>query len=376
MAEVVTQAPAEELRQAQSAHDPALTNCLAPPQNADELGRLGKYRVLKIIGHGGMGVVYKAEDAVLKRMVALKAILPALGAGEQMRKRFIREARAMAVLEHENVVRLYDVNEDRGISFIAMELLAGETLEARLKRGAPQLKEAIQISRAVASGLAAAHLQNLIHRDIKPANIFLVADGTRIKILDFGLARADSEDSRLTASGAILGTPAYMSPEQSRGEQVDFRSDLFSLGVVLYRLSTGKEPFAKADALSTMVAIATEEPATPQMQNFELPGELSDLIMQLLDKDPSKRGTAQDVVAALNLIEKGEPLPARPASPTLTPPDDVDTQWQDVATVESKPKKKTQQKARPFPWPIVVVVAVVLSICLCSGIASLAYFLS
>jgi serine/threonine protein kinase/DNA-directed RNA polymerase subunit RPC12/RpoP len=353
-------------------HDPALVNILSPPRAGDELGRLGKYRVLGIIGHGGMGIVYQAEDSLLKRKVALKAILPAFGANEQIHKRFLREARALAQLDHENVVRLYEVNEDRGVPYIAMEFLSGATLEARLRDGLLPLAEALRISREIAEGLAAAHKQNLIHRDIKPANVFLAGEAGQVKILDFGLARADAEESRLTASGAILGTPAYMSPEQSRGEQVDYRCDLFSLGVVLYRVCTGHEPFRGPDAVSTMLAITTETPIAPQVKNFEVSPDLSDLIMKLLDKQPAKRGTAQQAVEVLRCIERGEPAPAQDATPAPAAEiEDEGAAWREVT------KGDAQQKVLPgkFPWLIVTAALAAMFLCVLVPLAVAAFFL-
>jgi serine/threonine protein kinase len=343
--------------------DSALIDFLAPPQADDELGRLGKYRILGIIGRGGMGVVYKAEDPVLKRIVAIKAILPSLGAGDHIRKRFLREARTMAQLEHDHIVRLYEVNEDRGVPYIAMEFLVGEPLDRRLKsEGVMPIAETLRIGREIASGLAAAHARSLIHRDIKPANVFLTGNRGRVKILDFGLARADQEESRITQSGAVMGTPAYMAPEQGRGEKVDFRCDLFSLGVVLYRLSTGTEPFTAEDALSTMMAIATETPISPQMTNFDVPTELSDLIMMLLEKDPAKRSSAQAVVDELSRIERGEPTAPKPAAekPEKRP-----------SAAKVKPKPKGGQ----FPWLIVLGVAAVLVACIAAPFAVAAFFL-
>jgi formylglycine-generating enzyme required for sulfatase activity/Leucine-rich repeat (LRR) protein len=285
--------------------DTSLTDFLAPPQADDELGRLGKYRILKILGHGGMGVVYQAEDPKLKRSVAIKAMLPTLAASASAGKRFLREAEAMAAVEHDHIVRIYDINEERGVPFLAMEFLKGEPLDARLKRDPPlPLADVLRIGREIAEALYAAHATGLIHRDIKPANIWLEAPRNRVKILDFGLARAASQESGLTQQGAIIGTPAFMSPEQARGETVDARCDLFSLGVVLYRMSTGRQPFHGKDTVSTLMEVAMHEPAPPMMVNFELPQELSDLVMKLLEKDPAKRvATAGDVITALGKME-------------------------------------------------------------------------
>ncbi|MBM4073393.1 MAG: serine/threonine protein kinase [Planctomycetes bacterium] len=223
---------------------------LAPPQAADEIGRIGTFRVLKLLGAGGMGLVFQAEDVHLRRKVALKVMRPEAAGKPGARERFLREAQAAAAIEHEHIVTIHHVGEDRGVPFLAMPWLKGMSLEERLKQPAP-LKPAqvARVGRQVALGLAAAHDQGLIHRDIKPANIWLEASTGResgeshVKILDFGLARALADDMHLTQPGAILGTPAYMAPEQARGEAVDHRCDLFSLGVVLYRLATGRLPF-------------------------------------------------------------------------------------------------------------------------------------
>ena len=284
----------------------SLTDFLAPPQAADELGRLGKYRILKILGHGGMGVVYKAEDPKLKRTVAIKAMLPALAASGSAAERFTREAEAMAKVEHDHIVRIYEINEDRNIPFMAMEFLKGEPLDERLKRDDKlPLADILRIGREIARALDAAHKTGLIHRDIKPANVWLEAPEDRVKILDFGLARAASGESGLTQQGAIIGTPSFMSPEQARGEAVDTRCDLFSLGVVLYRLSTGQQPFKGNDTVGTLMSVAMHEPPAPVMVNLELPPEVSDLVMKLLEKDHEKRmQTAAEVVQAIKKIEQ------------------------------------------------------------------------
>jgi formylglycine-generating enzyme required for sulfatase activity/serine/threonine protein kinase len=287
---------------------------LAPAQAPDELGRLGNYRVLKVIGRGGMGVVFQAEDVRLQRPVALKVILPEIAEKRSARERFLREARASAKIEHDNIVAIYQVDEDRGVPYMAMPLLKGASLEdflrqrARKQPGSPlALHEILKIGRETAKGLAAAHERGLIHRDIKPANLWLDAGaGGRVKILDFGLARPTSaEDGNLTQAGTIVGTPAYMAPEQSQGYPVDARADLFSLGVVLYRLCTGNLPFTGANALDIIMALATYEPPPPITVNPKLPPELSDLVMRLLVKKPDQRlASAQEVLKALQAIEK------------------------------------------------------------------------
>jgi serine/threonine protein kinase/Leucine-rich repeat (LRR) protein len=309
-------------------HESSVTNFLTPPQADDELGRLGKYRVLQILGHGGMGVVFKAEDPLLRRTVAVKVMLPALAASASAGQRFLREAQAMAAIEHDHIVRIYQVEEQRGVPFLAMELLKGEPLADRLNRESKlPLADVLRIGREIAEGLGAAHATGLIHRDIKPGNIWLedrshkrpacelsqpeptseplVATASRVKILDFGLARAGAQPPGLSQPGAVVGTPEFMAPEQGRGGPVDARSDLFSLGVVLYRLATGQQPFHGADTVSTLLSVATHEPAPPLAIDPDLPPELSDLVMKLLEKDPTRRvASAGTVVQALQTLEK------------------------------------------------------------------------
>jgi serine/threonine protein kinase len=265
------------------------------------------------LGAGGMGVVFQAEDPHLERTVALKAMLPALAVSASSRQRFLREARTAAALSDDHIVPIYQVGEDRGIPFIVMPLLKGESLESLFARQAVvPLSEALRIGREIAQGLAAAHAHGLIHRDIKPGNIWLEttpahavnSQGSRVKILDFGLARAASGELHLTQSGAILGTPAFMAPEQASGKTVDFRADLFSFGCVLYRLVTGRMAFQAGDPVTTLVAVATENPRPPAELQPSLPLALSRLVMQLLAKDPAKRPqSAQAVVDELRAIE-------------------------------------------------------------------------
>jgi WD40 repeat protein len=306
-------------------HAASLTAFLAPPQADDELGRLGGFRILKILGHGGMGVVYRAEDVQLRRPVALKAMLPGLGARAKARERFLREARAAASLKHDHIVTIHQVGEERGAPFLAMEFLEGEPLDQRLKRqGKLELAEALRIGRETALGLAAAHARGLIHRDIKPANLWLEAETGRVKILDFGLARAAGDDAHLTQTGAIVGTPAYMAPEQAQGKPGDGRCDLFSLGCVLYRLSTGHLPFKGTDTISTLMAVASDTPRPPRQLNPEVPAALEGLILKLLAKEPEDRpASARDVAKALQALTG--PLPAVPrpkpeATAALAPP--------------------------------------------------------
>jgi serine/threonine protein kinase len=275
-----------------------LAQLLAPPQQPGELGRLGHYRVLRPLGAGAMGVVFLGEDVKLARPVALKAMLPALSANPEARARFLREARSAAAIQHDHIVTIYQVDEERGVLFLAMQLLEGETLEDRLRREPHlPLRLVLRIGREIAEGLAAAHARALIHRDIKPANVWLEAGRDRVKILDFGLARAAGDDARISQTGTVIGTPAYMAPEQARGEVIGTRADLFSLGCVLYRLCTGELPFKGKDTLAVLSALAVDRPVPVEELNPTVPPDLADLIARLLSKDPGGRPASARAVA-------------------------------------------------------------------------------
>jgi formylglycine-generating enzyme required for sulfatase activity/serine/threonine protein kinase len=323
--------------------DPSLTEFLAPRQADDELGRLGGFRILKVLGHGGMGVVFEGEDPKLDRKVAIKAMLPHLVGNRSSQQRFLREAKAAAALEHDHIVPILQVGEDRGAPFLVMPFLKGEPLDVRLHREKTlPIAEVLRIGRETAEGLAAAHERGLIHRDIKPANLWLEAPHGRVKILDFGLARASSKDAGLTQEGVIIGTPAFMAPEQGRGEKLDGRCDLWSLGVVLYRLCTGLFPFQGADTVATLVAVALNTPAAPATINREVPAGLSDLVMKLLEKDPAKRiASAQHLVAALLALERQ--LARREATETAPAPVAVAVPVASPAAVDSNPFADLEQ---------------------------------
>jgi serine/threonine protein kinase len=299
----VLDAPALDVPKAPVAESPTdatqeLLASIRPAEATDELGRLGPYRLLKSLGAGAAGIVFLAEDIQLRRQVALKVMRKVPGDIVLARQRFLREAQAAAVLDHENILTIYQVGEDRDIPYLAMKLLQGETLDARLKREKELLvHEALRIGQEIAEGLDAAHERGLIHRDIKPANIFLEGTQARVKIVDFGLARAVSDDEHLTRTGTVVGTPAYMSPEQARGGRLDHRSDLFSLGCVLYRMLAGRTPFQADDTMGMLMALAQDTPPPIRALNACVPHELAGVIMQLLAKSPEARPQSARSVA-------------------------------------------------------------------------------
>ena len=222
---------------------------LTPSDRPGSLGQFGKYEVEQVIGRGGMGIVLKAFDPGLNRIVAIKVIAPQLAASGSMRRRFVREAKAAAAVCNDHVVTIHHVDTSGSLPYLVMQYVPGPSLQERLDRAGPlELKEILRIAMQTASGLAAAHAQGLIHRDVKPANILLEDDMERVKLTDFGLARA-MDDVRITQSAVLAGTPQYMAPEQARGEPLDPRADLFSLGCVLYTMCVGRPPFRAAAPL-------------------------------------------------------------------------------------------------------------------------------
>jgi serine/threonine protein kinase/regulation of enolase protein 1 (concanavalin A-like superfamily) len=279
---------------------------LDPPRTPGELGWLAHYRVRRCIGEGGMGLVFEAEDTDLLRSVALKVIRPELVGIPQVAQRFLREARAMAALKHDHIVTIYQVGQQRGAPYLAMEYLRGMSLHRWLERGhKPSVDLVLRLGRELAAGLTAAHRRGLIHRDIKPANIWLEAPIGRVKILDFGLARTQSHDVKITDPGSAVGTPAYMAPEQARGEGDGASCDLFSLGCVLYELCTGRLPFPGTTVIAVLTSLSMDTPPRPRELNPALPPALEELIMRLLAKQPADRPpSAQAVVEAIKGIER------------------------------------------------------------------------
>jgi len=262
---------------------------LAAPSHPEMLGRLGRYEIERIIGTGGMGIVLKGFDSELNRPVAIKLLAPHLARVGAARQRFAREARAAAAVVHDHVVPIHNVESEHAVPFLVMQFVPGESLQARVEREGPlSVAEILRIGMQAAAGLAAAHAQGLVHRDVKPANILLENGVERAYLTDFGLARA-SDDASLTYTGVVAGTPHYMSPEQADGQALDHRSDLFSLGSVLYFMATGHPPF-RADRPMAVLKRTCHDPHRPAWQcNAEIPDALSQIIDRLLEKKPVSR---------------------------------------------------------------------------------------
>ncbi len=288
---------------------------LAPATRPGSLGRLGGYEILDVVGRGGMGVVLKAFDDVLHRVVAVKVMAPTLAANATARKRFIREAQAVAAVTHDHIVTIHAVH-DSEVPYLVMQFVAGCALADKLNAGPLELAEVLRIGLQTASGLAAAHAQGVVHRDIKPANILLENHIQRVKITDFGLAQL-AGDAGLTEQGVVAGTPPYMSPEQARGDAVDHRSDLFSLGSVLYAMCTGIAPFRGSTNLAIARRVCDEAPVAVRALNPAVPEELAAVIERLHAKDPRDRyPSAADVAAVLSgqlARLQGSPAAAAPA---------------------------------------------------------------
>jgi serine/threonine protein kinase len=266
-------------------------NFLQPAEDPQFLGRLAHFDVASVLGRGGMGIVLKAFDGCLQRPVALKVLDPEVADNEVARTRFCREARAAAAITHENVIAIHQVDREEGsdLPFLVMQLVTGMSLQERLDRGGPlEVREILRIGMQTAAGLHAAHAQGLIHRDIKPANILLEEGLGSVKLTDFGLARA-AEDVKLTQTGFVAGTPLYMAPEQARGEPVDHRSDLFSLGSVMYAMCTGRPPFEGSTPFVVLRQVTEVDPRPIQEINPTIPDYLVEVIERLLAKDPTDR---------------------------------------------------------------------------------------
>ena len=274
-------------------------DALAPSDDPGMLGRMGEYEISGVIGVGGMGAVLRGFDKSLRRVVAIKVLSPHLAGSGPGRNRFQREARAAAAITHDNVIDIYGVSEFSGLPYLVMPYARGPSLQSRIDHSGPMTgTEVVRVGRQIASGLAAAHEQGLVHRDIKPANILLNEGIERLWITDFGVARA-IDDASMTQTGLIAGTPQFMSPEQARGEFVDHRSDLFSMGSVLYTACTGRPPFRSEAAYGVLRRITDTDPRPIREINPDIPDWLCKIIQRLMAKHPADRYQTAAEVADL-----------------------------------------------------------------------------
>ncbi len=284
-----------------------------PPRTLPVGTRLGPYAIRSLLGAGSMGEVYLARDARLDRDVAIKVLPRHLAGNPTALARFKREAKAIAALSHPTILAIYDVGTDDDRTYAVMELLEGETLRERLRRESIGWRQAVRLGISIAEGLSAAHAKEIVHRDVKPSNIFLTSEGA-VKILDFGLAQVDDAAASLpspegtTASletdpGSVLGTPGYMAPEQIRGQTSDARSDVFSLGCVIYEMISGSGPFERSTAADSLAATLKDEPDLSALPN-EVPAELRRIVAHGLERDPDRRfQSARDLAFALEGID-------------------------------------------------------------------------
>jgi serine/threonine-protein kinase len=272
---------------------------LEPPSSPEAIGRLGDIDILEVIGRGGMGVVLKGYQPELKRLVAVKVLASHLAVSGPARQRFAREAQAAAAILHPNVMPIFTVHSGGKVPYLVMPLLAGESLQQRITRNGPlNLVDVLRIGMQAAQGLAAAHAQGVVHRDVKPSNILLEKGVDRVMLSDFGLART-IDDASITRTGLIAGTPQYMSPEQVRGESLDARSDLFSLGSVLYTMATGRPPFRAESTYGILRRITDAAPRPIREINPDIPAWLTAIVDRLLAKRPADRFSSAEEAAVL-----------------------------------------------------------------------------
>lgn len=327
---IVPSADAHERHETRAAD--VAQSILSPTDHPQAMGRIGAYEALGLVGHGGMGLVFKAIDPHLNRIVAIKVIDPLMAKVAAARQRFAREARAMAAVSHEHVVPIYAVSEHQGLPFFVMEYVPGNSLEQRLlKQGPLNVVETVRIALQAAQALDAAHRQGLVHRDIKPGNLLLQRGVDRVLVTDFGLARV-ADDASLTQSGMLAGTPQYMAPEHVKGEPSDARADLFSLGCVIYAMCSGHSPFRAETLYGAMQRIAHDTPRSLRVDHPHIPEWLDQLVMKLLAKDPSQRfPTAADLATALSDELSYLQNPTARAVPSRTwvqrPPSPILARW-------------------------------------------------
>lgn len=334
---------------------------------------VGRYEILEELGRGGMGVVYKARDAVLSRTVALKALPTDRAHDPERRRRFLNEARSACALDHPNIVTVHDLLEHEGADWIVMEYVEGRTLDEAIPPEGLPVHQAVGWATEATDALHAAHSAGVIHRDVKPGNLMIDRAG-RLRVLDFGLAKLDllaaldPEDATrtapLTLAGAVLGTLEYMSPEQAIGRTVDPRCDVFSLGAVLYQMLTGRRPFTGANAASKVHAVAFEHPPPPVELRPETPAEVSDLVLRALEKDPADRfQTMEEMGEALRGILRGSS-----GAPGRAEPGALRARW----TAFAGNVRRRLAGLRPRSWSTTAAAALILALLLIGAVAVLA----
>lgn len=333
---------ADSTEEAAAEEDPysSWMQILDPPAHPEALGKIDQFEIESKIGQGGMGIVLKGLDRELDRSVAIKVLAPHLASNGTARKRFAREAQAAAAVVHPNVVPIYSVNQNAARPYIVMQLVSGRSLQSVVDEDGPlPIRDVVRIAIQIADGLAAAHEQGLIHRDVKPANVLTERDVTRVMITDFGLARA-VDDVSMTQTGWLTGTPHYMSPEQARGDDVDPRSDLFSLGSLMYFLATGRVPFRAERSFGVIQKIINESPTLANVINPHIRPELASIIAKLHEKEAGRRYQSATELADLlrdylsHLQQPNRPMPpikiAQPARDVTFSPQPVQ-RWMRLA---------------------------------------------
>ena len=334
----------------------SICRMLTKTDHPGSIGRLKGYEVVAVRGRGGYGVVFEGLDPVLNRRVAIKILSPDLATNATSRRRFIREARAAAAINHPQVVTIFGVDEAANIPFLVMELLTGCSLRERLQR-APKLEliEVLQISMQIAQGLAAAHAQGIIHRDVKPGNILFVDATSRVKITDFGLARVTVENLELTTHGVVVGTPGYMSPEQVRGRNLDTRSDLFAVGCVMYAMYSGHSPFHGKSVLEVARRVETDEPPRLRTAFPHAPEFVDSIVHRLLQKNPEHRfQSAAELADVLN-----RHLAMLNQTPTDRLPEIYEQSLIETTTLTGLPRRR---RAPHVVYSLVALIAILIAL--------------